>query len=193
MYMYCKWSFLRGNLFSWMGDFSQIADLYFRGWRAQTTRKFQFSSITSITFSKSRSWYFADWMSTAKTGKIWWPRKKGHLQYLYNVRVSMYACVCFLSVCIPNHQCIFYWAVFYKYFIVQISVHFLFCFRSGNSWLDNNTLWRHNRITLLAGNFKKSLFWGKILKNRCDSSVKRSWGQEPDIYELKICYRLFLN
>ena len=46
------------TFFSRLGDFSQIADWYFRGWRAQTTRKFLFCSITSITCSKSRSWYF---------------------------------------------------------------------------------------------------------------------------------------
>ena len=46
------------TFFSRLGDFSQIVDWYFRGWRAQTTRKFLFCSITSITCSKSRSWYF---------------------------------------------------------------------------------------------------------------------------------------
>ena len=46
------------TFFSRLGDLSQIADWYFRGRRAQTTRKFLFCYITSITCSKSRSWYF---------------------------------------------------------------------------------------------------------------------------------------
>jgi len=46
------------TFFSRLGDFCQIADWYFRGRRAQTTRKFLFCSITSITCFKSRSWYF---------------------------------------------------------------------------------------------------------------------------------------
>ena len=55
---YCRSTFSRGNLFSRLGNLSQIADWYFCGWRAQTTRKFLFCSITSMTCSKSRSWYF---------------------------------------------------------------------------------------------------------------------------------------
>ena len=58
--------FSRGNLFIAVGWFVSNRGLIFSSRRAQTTRKFLFCYITSITCSKSRSWYFRGLVANRK-------------------------------------------------------------------------------------------------------------------------------